>query len=136
MSGPDLVDLVDAHLRQLFPAVRHREAEDFQLRHEKRSPRACGGWDALDWVVSVNSGLVDNINDTLPARHINEFIPGIKKQIICVTGNGHTCNQSAAGRGGIENEQLGWVATSRKEPVIGLIQNQREVGFGLLERPD
>ena len=92
------VSFENADFGELLSAVRHCETKYFQFGHKERRARSGRRGYAFDLFVRVGADLFDDVDEALAAGDVNEFIQGIKEQIVCVMGNGNSRNQTATWR--------------------------------------
>src|SRR5579859_3556290 len=132
-SVPWSLGLKNTDLSHLVSAMRDRETEDFQFRHEKRGPGTVGGRDGFRCSVVIGVGLAYDINGPLTAGDVDELVGGIEEEVVGVAGDGEAGDQTAIGV--TVNQKAGRVTAAGEQPVVGLVQKQREVGFGFFEGP-
>jgi hypothetical protein len=117
--------LISANFGALAAVVGHRHEQSIALGHEKAGARSGCGRNFRDWFVMVRIGLLNDVDVTRSANHIEASPPGVVENFIGVAGNvdaGHSRS-----RVGVENDELRGIPARDKQPVVRFVEGQRKV---------
>src|SRR5258706_3402059 len=118
-------DFEDAQLRAALLVPWHGDEDPAPLRNEEGRARDRTGGDACDALVAVGIELLDHVEESFAAGHVDTPRCGVERQAI-EDGDGGDARDNAAGIR-VEHHDAGRSAHAEEEPVVRLVEVERHV---------